>query len=270
MKNNFVLTLIQSNLFWQDAHKNMKMFEEKMLQIADNVDLIILPEMFNTGFSMNSSLLYEELENPIVDWMQKIANLKGAAITGSIIVKNNNQYFNHLYFVTPNGKLYHYDKRHLFRMANEHEHFTPGKERLIIDFKGWKICPMICYDLRFPVFSRNRLVDKESHTYDYDLLIYVANWPAARKSAWQTLLEARAHENLCYTVGVNRVGKDGNDIEYSGNSNAFDFKGSSLIQIPNNDSIEFIETVVLSKEELEQYRNKFPAGLDADAFEMLL
>ncbi len=268
MLKNLRTTIIQTKLFWEDVNKNLEKLEEKIEKLSSETDLIILPEMFTTGFTMQSDICFEPPNGLTEKWMTSLARKTGFAIVGSYIVKELNDYFNRLLFVKPNGEKHFYNKRHLFRMADEHNYFTPGRDRLIVKYKGWKICPLICYDLRFPVFSRNKFIN---NTYDYDLLIYVANWPSARKSAWINLLEARAHENLCYSIGVNRVGEDGKGISYSGNSNAFNYKGEPLIDPEfNTNDLEFEETVILSKNEIRSYREKFPAGLDADNFNIEL
>lgn len=250
-------TIIQSSLHWQDREANMKMFEEKIMSIKEDTDLVILPEMFTTGFTMDVKQNCDASEITLKR-MQAWAKSKNAAICGSVIVKEDDKYFNRLYFVKPNGEFHHYDKRHLFRMAGEDEHYSAGNEKIIIEYKGWKICPLICYDLRFPVWSRN--VNNA-----YDILIYVANWPAPRSFAWQTLLKARASENLAYCVGVNRVGQDNNGMDYCGNSGIIDFKGQTVFE---NENEEIIQTETLSKSNLEEFRKKFPAHLDADEFDI--
>lgn len=260
---NLKTTIIQTSLHWQDREANLQMFEDKIMSIKDVTDLIVLPEMFTTGFTMdvesNAELCKKESQFvTTVEKMQKWAKQKNAAICGSIIVEENDNYYNRLYFVKPNGEFHHYDKRHLFRMAGEDEHYSAGNEKIIIEYKGWKICPLICYDLRFPVWSRN--VNNE-----YDLLIYVANWPAPRSFAWQTLLKARAAENLAFCIGVNRVGKDDNGMDYCGNSAIIDFKGQAIFE---NENEEITRTEMLSKFDLEDFRAKFPAHLDADEFEI--
>ena len=249
------VTIIQSSLHWQDRQANLNMFEEKIKSISKETDLIVLPEMFTTGFTMDAEPNAEN-GNVTLSKMKEWASQKNAAICGSIIVEDKGNYYNRLYFVKPDGSYQSYDKRHLFRMAGEDERYTAGSEKVIIEYKGWKICPLICYDLRFPVWSRN--VNNE-----YDLLIYVANWPAPRSSAWQTLLKARAAENLAYCIGVNRVGKDANGMDYCGNSAIIDFKGDVIFE---NENEEIIHSETLLKEELSEFREKFPAHLDADYF----
>lgn len=255
------ISIVQQDIVWQNSFENLKKLELLMSSIS-STDVIVLPEMFNVGFTMNAQQVVENTAT-VVAWMQHHATQKKCAIVGSIPVKENNTYYNRLFWVEPNGTTKHYDKRHLFRMANEHEHYSEGKEKLIINYKGWNICPLVCYDLRFPVWSRNGF---KNNQYSYDVLMYVANWPEVRKQAWVTLLQARAIENLSYCVGVNRVGEDGNEILYSGDSAVYDYKGDKLSTLEPYK--EAVETIQLSHASLEQFREKFPAGLDADAFEL--
>ncbi|MGB0882811.1 MAG: amidohydrolase, partial [Vicingaceae bacterium] len=233
------VTIIQSELHWENVDHNLEMFAQKIEDINEPTDVIILPEMFNTGFSMDSERLAETTEGVTVNWMKNQAKKTGAALVGSLIIDEEAKFYNRLIWANPNGEIESYDKRHLFRMAGEHNHFSAGEERLIVNYKGWRICPLICYDLRFPVWSRNssfchtersRSVFEESKNVGpaYDCLIYVANWPAVRQQPWSKLLEARAIENQCYVVGVNRVGEDGNGIGYSGNSVVVDPKGEVI------------------------------------------
>ena len=256
MSQDLKTTIIQTNLHWQNTEANLKMFEDKIFSIFEETDLIILPEMFSTGFTMDATNNAEKPEGKAFQKMVEWAKNKNCTICGSIIVEEDDNFYNRLYFVKPDGSYQTYDKRHLFRMANEDQHYSAGSNKLIVEYKGWKICPLICYDLRFPVWSRN--VNNE-----YDLLIYIANWPAPRSTAWQTLLKARAAENLSYCIGVNRVGKDENDFRYSGNSAVIDFKGDIIFE---NENDEISHTETLSKTDLENFRNKFPAHLDADEF----
>ncbi|MEA5141335.1 amidohydrolase [Arcicella rigui] len=256
---NLSVTLIQTNLYWENSTANLAMLEEKIAQITEPTDLIILPEMFNTGFTMNVTKVAEPMNFFVMKWMKQQAAQSKAVITGSFIVKENEQYFNRLIWMRPDGSYEKYDKRHLFRMGGEHHSFTGGSEKIIVELKGWKICPLICYDLRFPVWSRN--VNQA-----YDLLIYVANWPAVRSIVWDTLLKARAIENQAFVVGVNRVGTDGMDLLYSGNSTIIDFKGNPIFY---QRDYEVVETYVLNKKNLESFREQFPAYLDADTFEIL-
>ena len=231
--------------------------------LKNTCDLIVLPEMFATGFSMESALLAEPMNLQVHKWMKQLAAQTGAVITGSAIISEGGNYYNRLLWVAPNGTTQSYDKRHLFRMANEDASFASGTELPIFSLKGWKICPQICYDLRFPIWARNHW---NSGNAAYDLLFYVASWPAARISAWDTLLPARAIENLSYAIGVNRVGIDGNQIAYTGHSAAYDFKGERLVDLGEKDQIQ---VVTLSRSSLEEYRSKFPAWKDADNFTLL-
>jgi predicted amidohydrolase len=255
------VSIIQSELHWEKVDQNLKMFAQKIEAISKPTDVIVLPEMFNTGFSMDSERLAESMDGKTTLWMKEQAVRSGAVITGSLIISENGNYFNRLIWAQPDGEFYTYDKRHLFRMAGEHNHFTVGEERLIINYKGWRICPLICYDLRFPVWSRN--TDK-NECPAYDCLIYVANWPAVRKQPWSKLLEARAIENQCYVIGVNRVGDDGKGIDYSGNSVVINPKGDVISGIKENTNMA--ESVDLSLTELNDFREKFPVSLDGDEF----
>ncbi len=245
---------LQSVLYWQDAQKNRDYFSGL---IADNgdADLIVLPEMFTSGFSMQAEAIAEPADGPTLPWMQALAEKHDCAITGSVAVNDGARYVNRMYWVTPEDYTY-YDKRHLFRMAGEHNHYHPGKSRKIVEFRGLRFCLQVCYDLRFPVFSRNR--------DDYDVLIYVANWPEPRRHAWSSLLTARAIENLSFVIGVNRVGEDGNGIPYSGDSAIIDFKGQPLASGRPHEPESLRAT--LDKDALMAFREKFPAMLDADAF----
>ena len=251
------ITLVQVPLIWENEEKNLEQFDSCLISILPHqTDLIILPEMFNTGFTMNAAEVYREMHSDIVEWMKKTAAIKKAAVTGSLIIKENNQYFNRLLWVFPDGNIQTYDKRHLFRMASENQVFSAGKNKLIVEWKGWKICPLICYDLRFPVGSRN--------TGDYDLLIYIANWPEKRSYAWKNLLIARAIENQAFVAGVNRTGIDGLGIEYAGGSLVAGPMGEIIRSTLPNEAC--IETVELSAENIIQFRKTFPAYLDADTF----
>lgn len=225
---------------------------------SGNADVIVLPEMFNTGFSMESSKLAEPHDGPSVQWMKQQAELYNAAVVGSVITEQDSHYYNRLYWVFPDGTFKCYDKRHLFRMAQEHEHFTGGTERRIVEYKGWKICPLICYDLRFPVWSRNNV--------QFDVLVYVANWPAARTDAWSTLLKARAIENQCYVIGCNRVGEDGKGIGYAGASVIHDPKG---VELTHQNGTEQVLTASINFGELADFRTKFPVDKDRDKFEII-
>ncbi|MHA6246416.1 amidohydrolase [Pontibacter sp. CAU 1760] len=256
---NLRITIVQTQLHWQDAGKNRAMFSEKLAAAAPQTDLVVLPEMFTTGFSMEAEALAEEAAGPTLLWMRQEAQKHQAVITGSVMVKENGHYLNRLYWVRPNGSYATYDKKHLFRMAGEHHTYTAGGEKIVVELNGWNICPLVCYDLRFPVWSRNV-------SNSYDLLLYVANWPQARSLAWRTLLQARAIENVAYVVGVNRVGTDGNNHPYSGDSAIIHPKGYHLL---DSSHAEGIHTLTLSKQELTDFRDAFPAHLDADHFDLL-
>ncbi|TAF64835.1 MAG: amidohydrolase [Cytophagales bacterium] len=256
ISKNLSLALVQTHLYWQDPTANRAMLEEKIATISTQPDVIVLPEMFTTGFTMEASNHAEPMHLHTTKWLQQQSAQTNAAIVGSFIVVENQQYYNRLFWVTPDGKIDTYDKRHLFRMAEEHLSYTAGQSKIVKNWRGWRICPLVCYDLRFPVWSRNTMME-------YDVLIYVANWPAPRINAWDTLLAARAIENLAYSVGVNRVGTDGKGLEYVGHSAAYSFKGESLCYASQQDTIL---QVVLERELLEEYRAKFPAYKDADDF----
>ncbi|RAW02999.1 amidohydrolase [Pseudochryseolinea flava] len=256
------ITLIQSDLHWEDIEANLSMFEEKIWQINGSTDVIVLPEMFTTGFSMNASRLAEHMNMKTFKWMKQMADQTGALILGSFICTVHGRFYNRLLWMEPGGVFKTYDKRHLFRMDNEHKTFTPGESLLIGTWKGWRICPLICYDLRFPVWSRNKW-DHNTHKLAYDLAIYVANWPMTRIDAWNTLLKARAIENISYVVGVNRVGQDENGVEYNGNSAIISPKGDSIVTIDGSESIRTLE---LNANALHAFRDRFPAYMDADDF----
>lgn len=260
MRNSIRVTIIQSSLFWEDVKANLLLFDSKIKSISSKTDIIVLPEMFTTGFTMNPKTLAEEHEGKGLQWMIEKAKEVESVIVGSISVKEKNNYYNRLYWVKPDGSFEYYDKRHLFRMGNEHEQYQAGEKQLIVEYKGWKICPLICYDVRFPVWSRN------TKSNPYDILLYVANWPAVRSTQWSALLVSRAIENQCYLVGVNRVGKDGNGIEHSGNSVVLNAKGETMSTITPNQ--EGDETIELSFDELSMFRKAFPVLLDADSFEI--
>lgn len=240
------VTLIQSDIIWEDRISNLKKYQEKINQI-ESTDLIILPEMFTTGFSMSPKSISENMNGETIQWMKQNAHKMNSAICGSIIIEEDSKYFNRFIWVNPDGSIHHYDKRHLFSFAGENENYTPGNEKIIIEYKGWKICPLICYDLRFPVWSRN--------SEDYDLLIYVANWPDKRKSAWKSLLTARAIENQCYVIGVNRVGIDGKNLVYSGESQIINMFGVKEIEFLVDD---YIINHTLSTRKLDEGREQLP------------
>lgn len=255
------ITLIQPDLYWHDPVANRAMLEERIFNLTTPTDLIILPEMFTTGFTMEARAVAEPMNLSTFRWLKQMAAQTGAVVTGSYVVKENGHYFNRLIWMQPDGQFDTYDKRHLFRMAGEDAVFKAGAGRLVNVWKGWRICPLICYDLRFPVWSRNK--QAASSDFDYDLLLYVANWPAARQNAWNVLLQARAIENLSYVAGVNRVGTDGNGHPYAGDSAVIDFRGEVLFR--HSDS-EIVHQQTLSLDELRTFRATFPANLDADGF----
>jgi len=258
--STLTITGIQTILHWEDPAANLKMLEEKINSINYKSEIVILPEMFSTGFSMKPSALAESMDGKTVTWMKRIAAEKKIILTGSVIIKEGSHFFNRMIWALPNGEAGVYDKRHLFAYAGEDEQYTPGTKRLIASVKGWKINLLVCYDLRFPVWARNQVHDG---TLEYDLLIYVANWPERRIHAWKTLLPARAIENQCYVAGINRVGKDGNDIFYSGNSMVIDPLGENLYQKENE---EEIFTITLQKQKVDETRAKLPFWKDGDSF----
>lgn len=271
--NTLNVTLVQAALVWHDAAANRRKLDALLAPLAGRTDLIVLPEMFTTGFTMQPESVAENANGPTVDWMRKQAAQLGAVIAGSIATRDEGRYFNRLISMHPDGTYESYDKRHLFRMAHEHDHYTAGERRVIVDVKGWKVRPLVCYDLRFPVWSRNRLggqnvdqdVDQGVDQGAYDVLVYVANWPERRRYAWQTLIKARAIENLSYCIAVNRVGKDGNGINYTGDSAAIDYLGQLMTEASEQ---ELVTTVELDRIALQAFREKFPAHLDADEFQL--
>ena len=254
------ISLVQTRLQWEDKSANLRHLEEKILGMPGKAELVVLPEMFSTGFSMEAETLAEDMDGPTLSWMKKIAGLKKIILTGSIIAREGDKFFNRLLWVLPNGQYGHYDKRHLFAYAGEDNRYSPGNKRLIASVNGWKIHLLICYDLRFPVWSRQSIQNGQP---EYDLLVYVANWPERRNQAWKSLLQARAIENQCYVVGVNRVGDDGHGIYHSGDSMVVDPLGNILYHKAHE---EDLFTIALEKEKLEEVRNKFPFWKDADHF----
>ncbi len=256
------ITLIQSDIHWEDVDANLSAFEEKIWQITGSTDVIVLPEMFTTGFTMSAQKYAEHMNMRTFKWMKQMADQTGALILGSYIVTVHDRYYNRLLWMEPGGNFKTYDKRHLFRMANEHKTYAPGESLLIGTWRGWRLCPLVCYDLRFPVWSRNKW-DLTSKRLSYDAAIYVANWPITRIDAWDTLLKARAIENLSYIVGVNRIGQDGQGIEYNGHSSVIGPKGDTIY---TNEGMEAIRTTELSANALQAFRDRFPAFMDADDF----
>ena len=258
MSNELHVVGIQADLFWENPSKNRASFEEKINGLPENTDLIVLPEMFTTGFTMNPQKVAEKMDGTTITWMQKIAIEKQTAITGSLVIEQNNNYYNRLVFVHPSGTIESYDKKHSFTLAGEDKVYTAGNQKLIVRYKGWRICPLICYDLRFPVWARN--------TENYDVLIFMANWPVTRIKAWETLLKARAIENMSYVIGINRTGLDKNKYEYSGNSLIVDFLGEELSNLQKN-KIGLV-TAVISKTNQNEIRKKLGFLNDKDAFEI--
>ena len=250
--------MVQTELSWELPEQNLARFD-KLIGEETDADLIVLPEMFSTGFSMASARLAEKMDGATVSWMQGKAKSLQATLCGSLIIEEEGCYFNRFIWMPADGKNQHYDKRHLFRMSSENDHYTGGNNKLVVELNGFRLCPQICYDLRFPVWSRNDC--------DFDLLLYVANWPAARREHWSSLLRARAIENLCYVVALNRIGVDGNAVEYSGDSVVVDYNGVTRLQMDSEDAISSIR---LDKHALVEYRDKFPAYLDADQYNLTL
>ncbi len=252
------ITTVQSSLVWESIEANLQSFEKKIEAHKAQTDIIVLPEMFTTGFTMNPEQVAESFENSrTIDWMKNMAAKLGAAICGSIIISEAGNYFNRFIWATPEGEIQYYDKRHLFTLAGEHIPFNAGNQKLIIEYKGWKICPMVCYDLRFPAWCRN--------LEDFDIQIFVANWPNKRSHHWKSLLMARAIENQCFVVGVNRVGRDSNDLVYTGDTSIIDYAGEILYQKENEEEVMTIE---FSKEKLTKFRNKLNFLADRDTFEI--
>lgn len=263
MAENLQVALIQTDLYWQDRGANLANIEEKIWSMEQSVDLIVLPEMFPTAFTMNVEEMAEPMNFTTTKWMKQMASQTKAVVTGSVIIKEGGKFFNRLLWVRPEGEVTTYDKRHLFRMADEDRYFDMGQQNVVVELKGWKILPQICYDLRFPVWSRN-FTDQGDH-WLYDAVFYIASWPASRVNAWDILLKARAVENLAYCLGVNRTGLDGNDISYNGHSAGYDFKGSTLTFSEDKEEILYVE---LDFRRLTEFRKAFPAWKDADKFRM--
>lgn len=256
MQEQLKITIIQTHLFWENPIENRKNFTEKIAAIKEKTNLIVLPEMFTSGFTMNASTLAEEEESETLKWMQTEAKKNTCAITGSAIITEKGNYYNRLFFVFPDGTYKTYNKRHTFTLAGEHKTYSAGNEHLIVDYLGWKICPLICYDLRFPIWARN--------TQDYDALLYVANWPQKRIAAWDALLKARAIENMCYCVGVNRTGTDDNGHHYNGHSAVYDVLGEQVSNLKFEN--EFTETIELQKLHIEKNRQHLQFLNDRDEF----
>lgn len=256
--NDIKVCLVQYPIIWENPLENRALMDKVLGQKSGNPDIIVLPEMWNTGFSMNPEKLYESMTGPSLEWMKQKSIELNSAICGSLIIKDDEHFYNRFVFVAPEGNVEYYDKRHCFGLAGETEHFTPGTERKIFTYKNWRICPQICYDLRFPVWSRNQ--------DDYDLLIYSSQFPARRRNAWLNLLPARAIENISYVIGVNGVGTDGNHIVYSGDSGVWDYEGNLLGNLESNHSTLSVE---LNWEKLMAFRRAYPFLKDRDKFNIL-
>jgi len=256
------VSLVQGATRWHDPAGNRDYYGALMAPLQGS-DLIVLPETFTSGFSNEAIHHAETMDGPTVAWLREQAHALDAAVTGSVQLRVEGKVYNRLLLVTPDGTVQHYDKRHLFRYAGEHERYAAGSERLVVEWRGWRICPLVCYDLRFPVYSRNR---RTPNGFDYDLLLYVANWPTPRREPWRTLLRARAIENLCYCAGLNRVGTDGNGLGYSGDSAVIDFLGAPLAELGAQ---EQGITLTLDAAALAEHRARFPAWMDADEFRLL-
>jgi len=251
------IALIQSDLYWEDASENRKNFESKINKIDSTVNLVVLPEMFSTGFTMNASKVAENMNGETILWMKSLAKQKNFAIIGSVIIVENEKFYNRMLFVFPSGEIQYYNKRHLFSLAGEDKTYTAGNEKVIVNYLNWKICLQVCYDLRFPVFARN--------VENYDLLLYVANWPKVRTNAWDALLKARAIENLSYVVGVNRVGLDANSYEHVGHSQVIDFLGNYILEPHETEDVFVVE---LDQNEMLETRKKLDFLSDQDVFEI--
>lgn len=254
---SLTFTIIQTNLIWENKAANLAMLEQKILGIKEKTQVVVLPEMFSTGFSMQPHLFAETMQGETINWMKKVAAEKRVIITGSLMIEENGNYYNRLIWMLPNGQTGHYDKRHCFAFANEDKHYKPGNKKTIAQVNGWKINLQVCYDLRFPVWARQQKDDL------FDAIVYVANWPTRRSYAWKSLLVARAIENQCYVIAVNRVGNDGNNIEHCGDSMVINPLGEILYHKQDD---EDIFTITLDKTMLEEVRNKFPFWKDADEF----
>jgi predicted amidohydrolase len=252
------LSLVQASLHWEDADANLKMFEERILPLAGKTDVIVLPEMFTSGFTMNAAAVAEPMDGPSMQWMRRISEHTGAAVTGSLVIESAGMHYNRLIWMFPDGTYRHYDKKHLFGLAGEENNYAAGTRRNIIEWKGWRIFPLICYDLRFPVWSRH------GNGFEYDLLLYVANWPERRNSAWKKLLPARAIENQCYVAAVNRVGADGNGVPHTGDSVVIDFTGETIQS--GAAGAECVLQALADLDSLNDFRKQLPFLKDADNF----
>jgi predicted amidohydrolase len=257
------VSLVQGATRWQNAAANREYYGAFARSLKGQTDLIVLPETFTSGFTNDTLHSAETMHGESLTWLASLAQEVSATITGSIVIRDGERHVNRLVWMRSDGTIDIYDKRHLFRMAKEHERYAGGNARLIVELNGWRICPQVCYDLRFPVWLRNRYNVTAPERFDYDLLIFVANWPSARRYPWSTLLRARAIENLSYVVGVNRVGIDGNELHYAGDSAALDFVGQPLVELGAQ---EQVVTVTLDPAALAAHRERFPAWMDADDF----
>ena len=255
LKDQLKLALVQFDIVWESVAENCWKIEQLVFDCKSEMDILILPEAFNTGFSMNPEKIAETVDGDTITWMKYLASRRNLVVCGSLYIYENGKYFNRFYWVTPKGETQFYNKRHLFSMGGEEQFFTRGDSKIIIEYYGWKIFPQICYDLRFPVWGRN--------TQSYDLMINVANWPSSRSEIWKTLIKARAIENQCFVAGVNRIGVDGNGIEYTGNSQVIDPKGIKIFKAENR---EIIETVTIEYHQLQAFRRKFNTLKDSDEF----
>ena len=267
--STLTVTTIQADLQWEDKAANLRRLEKKIDGIAGRTEVVILPEMFSTAFSMRPEALAETIEGPTISWMRETAARKNIILTGSLIIEEDGDYFNRLIWMLPNGQFGWYDKRHRFAYAGENEHYTAGNRRLVASVKGWKVLLLVCYDLRFPVWSRQQVSpESDGGEFEYDLIIYVANWPERRSHAWKSLLVARAIENQAYVIGVNRVGEDGNKIAHSGDTMIVDPLGEILYHAAPNGNApgEAVHTHTLTKDHLDAIRQRFPFWRDADRF----
>lgn len=257
MSQQLKISIVQTVLSWEAPAENRNRLDALIQPLAGQTDLVVLPEMFTSGFTMNPEKVAEKMDGPTVQWMKAKAAALNAAIAGSLVIGENGHFFNRLVWVNPDGYTRHYDKRHLFTLAGEHKSYLAGRERLIVEYKGWKVCPMICYDLRFPVWARNDV--------DYDLLFFVANWPTPRIHHWDQLLVGRAIENQSFVIGVNRVGEDNNGHQYCGHSSIIDFNGTPIVRIHDQ---EAVFSATLSKQALLEFRKKLAFLPDRDSFEI--
>lgn len=260
MLPKLAVTTIQTNLVWENKSANLSLLEEKIMGLQQ-AEVVVLPEMFSTGFSMQPEVFAEPMDGQTVQWMQRISQAKNVVLTGSLMIAADGHFYNRMLWVLPNGQMGFYDKRHLFSMAGEQQHYTSGQRRLIVSVKGWRMLLQVCYDLRFPVWTRQQM--QQDGAAEFDAIIYVANWPERRAMAWKTLLQARAIENQCFTIGVNRIGEDGNEVYHSGDSSIFDPAGHMLYQCAHK---EDIHTEWLDGAQLQDIRERLPFLQDADRF----